>query len=68
MPSALVRKMRLPQMIGVEPAWPGRESFQATLWVSLQVVGKWVSVLMPSLVGPRQLGQLPARAADHVDS
>jgi hypothetical protein len=58
--SAPVRKMRFFQTIGVELPLPGNGSFQATFIVALQVVGSPVSLEMPLLSGPRQLGQLSA--------
>jgi hypothetical protein len=48
------------QMIGVEPLNAGSGSFHATFSVGLQVVGSPVSMLLPSIDGPRQCGQLSA--------
>src|SRR5262245_19427944 len=61
LPSALVRKMRSPQMTGVESAMPGIGSFQTMFFFSLHSTGSLVSLQMPSLVGPRHCGQLSAR-------
>jgi hypothetical protein len=60
--SADVRKMRSPHTIGVEPALPGNGVRHATFSVLLQVAGRPVSLLTPSLFGPRQRGQFSARA------
>jgi hypothetical protein len=40
----------------------GIVSFQVMFLVSVQVVGRLVSLEMPLLVGPRQLGQFSALA------
>src|SRR5262249_26106562 len=68
LPSSLVRKMRSPQTAGVEPPRPGSGSVQATFFVASHSVGRFVSLLMPSSVGPRHWGQLSARAAGIGDS
>src|SRR5262245_13959469 len=57
---ATLRKIRSPQMIGVDPLYAGSGSFQATFWVALHVVGRPVSADTPFSVGPRQFGQLSA--------
>src|SRR6188474_424195 len=61
LPSAPVRKMRSPQMIGVELPLPGSVSFQARFLVSLNAAGRFFSLEMPLLSGPRHWGQLSAR-------
>ncbi len=58
--------MRSPQTTGVAPAWPGSGSRQATFCVRLHRIGTFFSLEMPLLVGPRQLGQFSARAADDI--
>src|SRR5262249_49142150 len=61
LPLELVRKMRSPQITGVDPTLPGRGSFQTTFWDSLQRIGsRWLRAT-PLLSGPRQFGQLYAR-------
>src|SRR6185436_364600 len=57
---ATLRKIRSPQMMGVDPLKAGSGSFQATFSVALHVAGSPVSVLTPFNVGPRQFGQLSA--------
>ena len=57
---ATFRKMVSFQMMGVEPLKAGSGSFHATFSVALQVVGRPFSVLMPSIDGPRQWGQVSA--------
>src|SRR5258707_3508267 len=52
-----------PQTAGVEPPLPGNGIFQATFFCSLHAAGRLVSLLRPLLSGPRQAGQLSARAA-----
>src|SRR5688572_12812740 len=59
---ATFRKMRSPQMMGVEPLNAGSGSFHATFSVALQVEGSPVSALTPFPVGPRQFGQLSAKS------
>jgi hypothetical protein len=48
--------------MGVDPPMPGIGSFQTIFFVSLHSLGMLVSLLMPSLVGPRHCGQLSAMA------
>src|ERR1700677_4807873 len=48
--SALVRKIRSPQTIGVAPLSPGNSSFQRMFSVVLHLVGRFFSVLRPLLV------------------
>ena len=57
---ATFRKIVSFQMIGVDPLNAGNGSFHATFWVGLHVVGRFVSVLMPSRDGPRQCGHVSA--------
>src|SRR5262245_13487829 len=59
-----VRKMRSPQITGVELPLPGRVSFHARFFVALNEVGRSVSFETPLLSGPRQPGQLSAWASD----
>src|SRR5687767_328312 len=59
-----VMKMRSPQMIGVDEPLPGNGSVQTMFFLSLQEVGNFFSLEMPSLCGPRQLGQFSARAME----
>jgi hypothetical protein len=63
--SATLRKIRLPQMIGVDPDIAGMGSFHRMFSVPLAVhlVGRFFSVLRPLCAGPRQCGQLSARIA-----
>src|SRR5262249_126833 len=61
-PSCEVRKIRSPQTTGVEPPMPGSVSVQATFFEALHLVGRPVSELTPSFVGPRHCGQLSAAA------
>src|SRR6266849_2640086 len=61
LPSSAVRKMRSPQTAGVEPAQPGVLNFQTTFFDSSHSVGRFFSLLMPLLSGPRHCGQLSAR-------
>src|SRR5437868_1619666 len=56
--SALVRKMRSPQIAGVELPMPGSGNFQTIFSVALHFAGRPVSLEMPSFVGPRHCGQL----------
>src|SRR5215471_19454508 len=58
--SATLRKMRLPQMIGVAPVLLGMESFQMTFSVVLQRSGRSFSLLVPLRFGPRHCGQFSA--------
>src|SRR6185436_2364985 len=57
---ATFRKTVSFQMTGVDPLKAGNGSFHATFSVALHVVGRPFSVLMPSIDGPRQCGQLSA--------
>src|SRR5262245_34535250 len=59
-PSATFKKIRSPQMIGVEPLRLGMGSVHVTFSVLLHLVGRLCSVLMPSSVGPRHWGQFSA--------
>ena len=56
-PSATFRKMRSPQMIGVDPLHAGISTFQAMFVSGSHSVGRFVSVLTPLRAGPRQFGQ-----------
>ena len=58
--SATLRKMRSPQMIGVDPDIAGIGSFQRMFSVPVadHFVGRFFSVLIPLADGPRQCGQL----------
>src|SRR6266487_2688594 len=58
--SATLRKMLLPQMIGVAPVLLGMASFQTTFSVVLQRTGSSFSPLMPFKFGPRHCGQFSA--------
>src|ERR1041385_6963891 len=58
--SATLRKMRLPQMIGVAPVLLGMESRQTTFSVVLQRTGRSFSPLVPLRFGPRHCGQFSA--------
>ena len=63
-PSATFRKMRSPQIIGVDPLQAGISTFQAMFVSVFHSVGRFVSVLTPVRAGPRQFGQFslaPAR-------
>src|SRR5262245_18785797 len=60
LPSAAVRKMLFFQITGVELPMPGRANFQATFSVALHLLGRPVSLEIPSLVGPRHCGQSSA--------
>src|SRR5215471_5794582 len=55
--SATLRKMRSPQMTGVEPENDGIASFHATFSVGDHFTGRFLSSLTPLRVGPRQFGQ-----------
>src|SRR3954468_18333668 len=61
--SATLRKIRLPQTIGVDPENDGIASFHATFSVVVHLSGRFLSVLTPLRDGPRQLGQSSAAAA-----
>ena len=60
--SATLRKMRLPQMIGVDPDSAGIASFHWMFSVPVadHLIGRFFSVLMPLCAGPRQCGQFSA--------
>ena len=60
--TATLRKIRSPQTIGVDPDQAGIASFQAMFRSVSHSTGRFVSVLTPSPVGPRQAGQFSARA------
>ena len=57
---ATFRKIVSFQMIGVEPLKAGSGSLQATFSVALHVVGRPLSLLTPSIEGPRQCGHVSA--------
>src|SRR5215472_19157056 len=57
---AILRKMWLPQMMGVAPVLLGMASFQTTFSVGLQWRGRSFSPLMPFRFGPRHCGQFSA--------
>src|SRR5262245_17013171 len=59
---AWVRKMRSPQMIGVEFPADGKATFQRTFSVTVHLTGKSFSPDTPAPAGPRQLGQFSALA------
>src|SRR5687767_10782630 len=59
--SATFRKMRSPQIIGVDPDHVGIGSFHAMFSVADHFTGRFVSVLMPFNEGPRHCGQFSAR-------
>src|SRR5438445_12597331 len=50
-------------MAGVEPAIPGNGACHTMLSVALHSVGRFISLQMPLLAGPRHCGQLSARTA-----
>jgi hypothetical protein len=52
-------------MIGVEPEMSGMASFQATFVDVFHEIGRFFSEEMPSRLGPRQVGQLPAGISEH---
>src|SRR5262245_12508204 len=62
LPSAEVRKMRSPQMIGDDCPLPGSAVFQTTDLAS-QRTGSPLSREWPSPCGPRHCGQLPSSPA-----
>src|SRR6266545_791876 len=62
-PSATLRKMRLPQMMGVDPERSGMASFHTTFSVWLQRAGRSDSPLTPLSDGPRHCGQFSANPA-----
>src|SRR5215831_20105283 len=49
-------------MTGLELPGPGRSVFHARFSVSLHLVGRFFSSLMPELFGPRKFGQSAPRA------
>src|SRR5438093_8321538 len=53
LPSATLRKMRSPQMMGVEPLQLGKASFQSMFSLVLQRRGRFFSLLTPLRLGPR---------------
>src|SRR5262247_2857242 len=59
-PSDALRKMRSPQMIGVEPLQAGISSFHATFSSVVHLTGRFFSSLTPLSAGPRHCGQLSA--------
>ena len=59
---ACVMKTRSPQMMGVELPADGSVTFQRTFSVALHLSGRSFSSDTPWPVGPRQPGQLSARA------
>src|SRR5579871_1444477 len=61
--SATLRKMRLPQMIGVAPLLLGMAIFQTTPSVLFQCKGRSFSSLTPLREGPRHWGQFSAVSA-----
>ena len=60
--SATLRKIRLPQTIGVDPDHAGIASFHATFSVCDHLTGRLRSPLTPFLDGPRHCGQFSATA------
>src|SRR4029079_8835583 len=69
--SATLRKMRSPQMIGVEPDSAGVASFQATFSDRLHLTRRFFSPLIPFADGPRHCGQFSLALNDttlHVTS
>ena len=61
-PSATLRKMRSPQMIGVDPDRAGSDRRHAMFSVFVHLIGRLISRLMPLPLGPRQAGQFSAFA------
>src|ERR1035437_1993662 len=59
--SATLRKMLLPQTIGVAPVLLGMTNFQTTFSVTLQRTGRSFSLLIAFRIGPRHCGQFSAR-------
>jgi len=59
--------MRSPQTTGVEPAGP-QWHLPGDVLVGLHSVGRFFSVLIPLLDGPRQLGQFSAMTEPDTDS
>ena len=60
--TATFRKIRSPQTMGVDPDQAGSGSFQAMFRSASHSIGRSVSVLTPSPVGPRHAGQCSASA------
>src|ERR1019366_8135833 len=60
--SDCARKIRLPHTTGAACDFSGSAIFHLTFCLSLQVVGRFFSVDLPSPLGPRQPGQLSAAA------
>ena len=61
-PAVEVRKMRSPQMHGVDSPWPGMGNFQTTFLSGPHSVGRPFSAEWPSFLRPRHCGQLSAEA------
>src|SRR5215468_1867064 len=61
-PSATFRKIRLRQMIGVEPLQLGRANFQTIFSSVDHFAGRFFSALQPFKLGPRHCGQFSAWA------
>src|ERR1039457_1277370 len=61
-PSATFRKIRSPQMMGVEPLQAGIGSFHAMFSVVDHFTGRFFSPLIPLSWGPRHCGQFSASA------
>src|SRR6185295_4191643 len=59
-PSATFKKMRLRQIIGVEPLKPGIATFQTTFSSVVHFTGRFFSLLIPLRAGPRHCGQFSA--------
>src|ERR1044072_4171935 len=66
-PSAVFRKMKSPQTIGVEPLKAGIASFQVRPASALPFIGRFFSLLVPFKLGPRHCAQFSAndRLIDH---
>src|SRR5204863_7016521 len=62
--SPTLRKMRSPQMIGVDPDSAGMGSFQDTFSAWVHFTGRFFSVLMPFCAGPRHCGQFSVACKD----
>ena len=58
--SGCVKKIFSPQMMGVELPRLGSEAFHAIFSVALHFTGKFFSLLMPTPVAPRHMGQFSA--------
>src|SRR5207248_591039 len=61
-PAVEVRKMGSSQTLGLDSRCPGSLNRQATFLISVHSVGRPVSELWPSFLGPRHCGQFSARA------